>query len=89
MPAESASAAAKPWNDIAARPSDTTVATLVPGDTLVITCERALTRDQVEKIKSRVLRDLPPGCKVAVVHSGMTVAAVVQARRKPVIPQPQ
>lgn len=62
---------------------------MAPGDTLVITCERALTRQQVQKIKAGVLDDLPAGCKVIVLHSGLRVGAMAQARRVPIIPQPQ
>ncbi|ATQ77889.1 hypothetical protein CR152_27840 [Massilia violaceinigra] len=49
----------------------------VPAQSVVVTSERALTAQQVERIKKGMLDDLPAGCKVAVLHGGLTVGAVV------------
>lgn len=58
---------------------------LAAGDTLIVTCDRALSADQVEKIRAGALDNLPVGCKVMVLHGGLRVAAVVKA--SPVAPQ--
>ncbi len=54
------------------------------GDTLVITCERMLTAEQIEKIKICAEGDLPNGCKVMVLCGGLQVGTVIA--RKPGIP---
>ncbi|CUI04691.1 hypothetical protein BN2497_4159 [Janthinobacterium sp. CG23_2] len=44
------------------------------GATLIVECDRALTDEQVKKIKAGILADLPTGCKVVVLHGGVKAA---------------
>jgi len=62
----------------AARPIDLALARvrILPGDTLVITCDRFLLKEQVEQIKGSVAAALP-GAKVMVLHGGLQASAVL------------
>ena len=62
----------------AARPIDLSLARVViaPGDTLIITCDRLLTKEQVEQIKANVAKPLPD-VKVAVLCGGLRATAVL------------
>lgn len=53
--------------------------TLTAGDTLVITCDRPLTNEQIALIKVNVTKSLPDGVMVMVLSNGLTVAAEVKA----------
>ncbi|WP_167089277.1 hypothetical protein [Massilia frigida] len=48
-----------------------------PGATLFVECDRALTDEQVKKIKAGILADLPTGCKVVVLHGGVRATVSV------------
>jgi len=62
-----------------ARPIDLSLAKLViaPGDTLLITCDRFLTKEQAEQIKSNFATSLPPGIKVALLCGSLRATAVL------------
>lgn len=49
---------------------------IAPGDTLIITCDQFLTKEQVEQIKANVARPLPD-VKVAVLCGGLRATAVL------------
>ena len=52
------------------------VVTLKPGDLLVFTCDRLLSRDQTEALHSYLLANAPAGVKCAVLGGGFSVSAV-------------
>jgi hypothetical protein len=62
----------------AARPIDLSLAKVViaPGDTLLITCDQRLTKEQVEHIKANFATSLP-GTKVALLCGGLRATAVL------------
>ncbi|MBD8654133.1 hypothetical protein IFT68_00645 [Oxalobacteraceae sp. CFBP 13730] len=61
-----------------ARPIDLSLAKVViaPGDTLLVTCDRFLTKEQAEQIKSNFAASLP-GVKVALLCGGLRATAVL------------
>jgi len=61
-----------------ARPIDLSLAKVViaPGDTLLITCDQRLTKEQVEHIKANFATSLP-GVKVAILSGGLRATAVL------------
>jgi hypothetical protein len=62
----------------AARPIDLSLAKvfIAPGDTLLITCDQRLTKEQVEQIKANFATSLP-GVKVALLCAGLRATAVL------------
>lgn len=49
---------------------------IAPGDTLLITCDQRLTKEQVEHIKANLATSLP-GVKAALLHGGLRATAVL------------
>lgn len=78
MPPVPASAAAKPWNDIATQPHmmDCARFSVSPGDTVVITSRDRLTREQRDRFMASTALRLPDGVKVLVLDAGMTLSVV-------------
>lgn len=62
----------------AVRPLELSIAkiAIAPGDTVVITCDRFLTKEQVEHIKTGVAA-ASPGVKAMVLHGGLRATAVL------------
>jgi hypothetical protein len=50
-----------------------------PGDALVVTCDRVLTVEQVARIRAGMIDNLPKGCKIVVLHGGLSLASVAKA----------
>jgi len=61
-----------------ARPIDLSLAKVViaPGDTLLVTCDRSLTKEQHEHIRANFAASLP-GVKVALLCGGLRATAVL------------
>ena len=53
-----------------------TKVSMAPGDTLLITCDRFLTKEQAEQIRSNFATSLP-GVKVALLCGGLRATAVL------------
>lgn len=62
---------------------------LAAGDTLVLSVGNPITKEQHDAIKTSVHGCIPDGCKVMVLHRGLSIAGTINAKRPiPHIPMP-